>query len=140
MHLKSLTDETILTYFSASPFYSLDSINERVKMGVIGASQATQYVGIEYVLRPRAPGLDSLGLFVIERRMRRSPTDVTTISAYYCLHGTIYQCADLGSLLSARIEKAAYHITEATKALERARHEATAAAAASSSSSSKSGR
>lgn len=124
--LHPLDDASVLQYFAGSPFYSRDSINERVRLGVVGASAARQHVGVEYVVRPRggaAGAPDTLGLFVIERRERLSPTHVKTLSVYYCLHGTIYQCADVGSLLAARIERAAYHIMQATRALERARQE-----------------
>lgn len=95
-------------------------------LGLIDPSQSS-----EYAVRPMGADAQTLGLFVVERLLRRSPTEATVQSVYYCLHGTLYQCPDLGTLLSARIERVSYHLAAATQALEAARASKAGAAAGS---------
>jgi hypothetical protein len=54
-------------------------------------------------------------LFVIERRISGSGV---LIGLYYCLQGRVYQCPDLATICSARIERAAVHLRHALEFLE----------------------
>jgi len=130
-----LTGDTILQYFAVSPFYSKDSINERSRQSFLDSSQAALLTGIEY--RLRAGWESTPGLFVIERVLRkRSGTAIhhqvstAVLSVYYCLAGVIYQCPDLATLLSARIERASFHLAAAMEAYEAARGGTSAGGAA----------
>lgn len=122
-----LTAETVLTYFSISPFWSADCINDRRRALMLDDAQASLLIGVEYRLRD---GWQSTpGLFVIERLLRKPGGSATVISLYYVLQGTVFQCPDLATLLSARVEKAADHLSRVMEAYESARRTAAAAAA-----------
>ena len=54
-------------------------------------------------------------------------TAVPVLSLYYCLFGVIYQCPDLATLLSARVETAAFHLSRAVEAVEEATRAASVA-------------
>ena len=56
-------------------------------------------------------------------------TAVPVLSLYYCLLGVIYQCPDLATLLSARVETAAFHLSRAVEAVEEATRAASVAPA-----------
>lgn len=77
--------------------------------------------GIEYGVKET--GYEDMGLFVIERRLRRSRHDSVVISCYYCLHGTIFQAPGLPSLVASRAARAAQHVTALIDNLYRLREQ-----------------
>ena len=109
LSLNTLDETSILHYFSLSPFYSTTTIT--------GEGINNQISTIEYRLRP---GWESTpGLFIIERVVASSGSGAAPIlSLYYCLDGVIYQCPDLATLLSSRVETAAYHLSKVIEKLE----------------------
>lgn len=106
----ALTADNALEYFFLSPFYQVDCINERVRTGEVSREGAQYLTGIEYVLVPTGA---APRLFVVERRLRRSTTDVAVLSVYYILDGSIFQCPDASTLLSSRVERCAHHVNAA---------------------------
>ena len=132
LSLFQLTADTVLDYFTLSPFFSTEGL--RIA-GQDVPAQASSV--IEYRLRS---GWESTpGLFVIERVLRKrigtaahNQLTSAVLSVYYCLGGVIYQCPDLALLLSARVEKAAFHLSAAMEAFEAARAETSARLADSS--------
>ena len=78
-----LTAANVLVYFSFSPFYTPEANNEVLALQGLDAAHLVNMVGIEYVVRPTLAAAP--GLFTIERRMRRSPTEAVVLNVYYCI-------------------------------------------------------
>jgi mediator of RNA polymerase II transcription subunit 6 len=62
-------------------------------------------VGIEYMLLH----VQEPVLYVIRKQHRHSATDVTPMSDYYIIDGTVYQAPDLGSVVNSRIVRNIYN-------------------------------
>lgn len=52
-------------------------------------------------------------LYVIRKQHRMSPTQVTPLSDYYVLAGTVYQAPDLHSVVNSRLTTCAHHLISA---------------------------
>lgn len=66
-------------------------------------------VGVEYmVLHVQEPIL-----YVIRKQHRMSPIQVTPLSDYYVLAGTVYQAPDLQSVVNSRLTTCAHHLISA---------------------------
>lgn len=112
---RRLGPENILEYFSLSPFYDRESVNERVRLQLLDEETASKQTGTLFCLR--RTGLEDRGLFVIERALRRSPTDAVLVALYYCIQGRIFQCPDVYAVCEARICSAAFHLRRAMEIL-----------------------
>jgi hypothetical protein len=98
-----------LDYFSRSPFYEKNSINELCKtQNVDFAAKKQIYTGIEFTVEPTGGVKD---LFVIAKSYRKSYKDVFVISYYYVFKGTIYQSPNIYSIITNNIESIANNIT-----------------------------
>ncbi|KAK4046002.1 Mediator of RNA polymerase II transcription subunit 6 [Microbotryomycetes sp. JL201] len=110
-----LTPASVMDYFVMSPFFDRTSNNATLRMqmqfsrgGMDGVDEEhelrhvsmrptpTKFVGIEYAVVHAAPP----SLFIIHKRDRTSPTEVTPIAAYYVLNDSVYQGPSLNKLSS----------------------------------------
>lgn len=90
-----------MDYFSLSPFYEKNSINQICAVQNIDfKSQRFRQTGIEFIL-------DSVNrdknLFIISKNNRRYQESVV-LSFYYVFKGTIYQAPDVYSVITSNIE------------------------------------
>jgi mediator of RNA polymerase II transcription subunit 6 len=99
-----------------NPFYDRTCNNEVLKMqrvGMQGAGPIDQHlpsmVGVEYMLLTAQEPI----LYVIRKRQRHSPSQVTTLADYYIVAGVVYQAPDLASVLSSRLLSAVSHLQSA---------------------------
>merc|ERR1740131_853866 len=85
--------------------------NEILKMQKLGVAdvQLANMIGIEYCLLHVQEPI----LYVIRKQQRHSPTQITPISDYYVIAGTIYQAPDIGSVINSRVISAINHLTTA---------------------------
>lgn len=127
-----LNEHNVMAYFATSPFFDRRSNNEQIRMqniangtqnltGGSGAKQEEQelkrFTGLEFVLvHAQAPSC-----FVIQKRWRTSPTDTTTLSAYYVINDSIYQAPDMYSLLASRLQSTVHGLKTSLQAQRAAR-------------------
>lgn len=127
-----LNEHNVMAYFATSPFFDRRSNNEQIRMqniangaqnliGGMGAKQEEQelkrFTGLEFVLvHAQAPSC-----FVIQKRWRTSPTDTTTLSAYYIINDSIYQAPDMYSLLASRLQSTVHGLKTSLGAQRAAR-------------------
>eukprot|EP00736_Rhodelphis_marinus_P007576 Rmarinus@m.25260 len=107
--------ETVLDYFSLSPFYDRSSINEQARMSNLLATQIAGMEGIRFVLH--AAREETPSLFVI-RKIFQSGQAVETapqnlISSYYVLNGIIYQAPTVDAVIQARLGSCLHHVQQA---------------------------
>ena len=121
----ALDERSVLDYFAHSPYYDLDCLNEQAKAHGLTPDEVRQLTGTEFGVAAAAPDL-----FVIERRLRRGPDDVGIVAVFYVLQGTLYVAPDLHTLLSSRVERAAWRLEQAVLAARTLYAERLAAAAA----------
>jgi mediator of RNA polymerase II transcription subunit 6 len=102
-----LTAESIMDYFSLSPFYDRTSDNQVLRMqGINDPQQLLLMTGIQYevvkaVFDPRFP---DKSIFVIHQQTRHEPRGIPTVTAvFYCVDGTFYQAPTLGQVFDARM-------------------------------------
>ncbi|POW10323.1 hypothetical protein PSTT_06134 [Puccinia striiformis] len=110
-----LNESNAIDYFALSPFYDRKSTNQVLRMQSMFSGQPKmdpaseqealrRFVGIEYALVLSRPEPDREGgLFVIEKRDRKSYDEYHPIASYYILKTSIYQAPSLYSTLSARV-------------------------------------
>ncbi|CAH7682047.1 MED6 mediator sub complex component-domain-containing protein, partial [Phakopsora pachyrhizi] len=110
-----ITALNVMDYFSLSPFYDRHSTNQVLKMQSMFSGQPQmspeeekealrKLVGIEFEVILSRPEQDREGgLFVIEKRERKSYDEYYPIAAYYVLRTSIYQSPSIHSTLSARV-------------------------------------
>lgn len=104
--LHPLTPESVLQYFSTSPFY--DPAAHLTEDPSHGVEYGTRFCGNE-----------GAGLFIIEKRRRHGThaLDVFVSDVYYVLYGSIYAAPDLDQVLRARATQAAVHVARCLDAL-----------------------
>lgn len=127
-----LNEHNVMAYFATSPFFDRRSNNEQIRMqniangtqnliGGMGAKQEEQelkrFTGLEFVLVHAQPP----ACFVIQKRWRTSPTDTTTLSAYYIINDSIYQAPDMYSLLASRLQSTVHGLKTSLGAQRAAR-------------------
>ncbi|EPQ26213.1 uncharacterized protein PFL1_06148 [Pseudozyma flocculosa PF-1] len=119
-----LTEYNVLDYFATSPFFDRRSNNEQIRMQNIAnglnpnsAMSAHQlheelrrFTGLEFVLVHAKPGAGAGGVFVIQRRWRSGPDQVTPLAAYYVINESIYQAPDLYGILASRLQCSVYDL------------------------------
>ncbi|KAG0239624.1 Mediator of RNA polymerase II transcription subunit 6 [Mortierella sp. GBA43] len=110
-----LNPDNVLDYFALSPFWDPECNNAVLRMQTqfnnLGEmkQRLSEMTGVEFALvHDRFPTL-----FVIQKQRRRSPQEVKPMAIYYVLHGSIYQCPDLQTLLSNRILGSLHHVESA---------------------------
>ncbi|KAK4046519.1 Mediator of RNA polymerase II transcription subunit 6 [Microbotryomycetes sp. JL221] len=112
-----LTPTTVMDYFVMSPFFDRTSNNATLRMqmqfsrggmdGVDEDSELRRFVGTEYAVVHAAPP----SLFIIHKRDRKSPNEVTPIAAYYVLNDSVYQAPSLHSVVNERIFSSLYALS-----------------------------
>ncbi|KAG5182507.1 MED6 mediator sub complex component-domain-containing protein [Tribonema minus] len=124
-----LGPETAIDYFALSPFYDRTSNNELCRMqGLTDHVAAMQTMtGIEYVVEELPPETDELPepgappqprhLMVIKKQYRKSKTQAEVRGVYYIMDGTIYQAPSALALITSRLQKAAFMLSESFAAL-----------------------
>ncbi|XP_063711451.1 mediator of RNA polymerase II transcription subunit 6-like [Symsagittifera roscoffensis] len=114
--VSNLTRANVMMYFTqrSNPFYDRRSNNELLKhphnkpMDLLRTMQ-----GLEYdLIYEEAPIL-----FVVQKRKRHSPTQVTPIANYYIIAGDVYRAPDLNRILSSRLATSCDYLNEAFQEL-----------------------
>ncbi|KAN0063616.1 Mediator of RNA polymerase II transcription subunit 6 [Thecaphora frezii] len=114
-----LTEYNALDYFATSPFFDRRSNNEQIRMQNIANGinpnssispaqlehELKRFTGLEFVLVHAKPEL-----FVIHRRWRSGPDQVTPLAAYYIINESIYQAPDLYTVLASRLQSSIYDL------------------------------
>lgn len=96
-----LTEATAIEYFSLSPFYEKDCLNETLRARGIRPDEVEamkSMVGTEYVVLASRPP----HLFAIAKRRRMNPERTKLIAMYYLLDGNVYQAPTLLELITSR--------------------------------------
>merc|ERR1711953_336468 len=106
-----LNAQNVMDYFTdrRNPFYDSNSNNEIVKMQNRSHDMLANMTGIEYSLQFVQEPI----LYVVRKQQRHAPTQVTPISDYYIVAGTIYQAPDLCSVVNSRLLSAVNHLQAA---------------------------
>ena len=106
-----LNAQNVMDYFTdrRNPFYDSNSNNEIVKMQNRSHDMLANMTGIEYCLLYVQEPI----LYVVRKQQRHAPTQVTPISDYYIVAGTIYQAPDLCSVVNSRLLSAVNHLQAA---------------------------
>ncbi|CDW89392.1 mediator of rna polymerase ii transcription subunit 6 [Stylonychia lemnae] len=104
-----ITKDISLDYFYYSPFYDKESNNEKLKCQQQQQSldKLKEHQGIEFV---QTFYDDEQGVYLIEKRYRKSPLETFTISAYFIVFDRIFQASTLKKIIDARSQNAAYFI------------------------------
>src|SRR3989338_3623896 len=106
LSMYALNNDTVLDYFSFSPFYDRTSDNEVLKMQGLDSMKLLQMTGIQYTLARAAidPKNRDKSVFVVNKEQRLEPEKMPVVKAvYYCIDGTFYQAPTLGQVLDTRI-------------------------------------
>ncbi|EST06447.1 Mediator complex, subunit Med6 [Kalmanozyma brasiliensis GHG001] len=123
-----LTEHNIMSYFATSPFFDRRSNNEQIRMQNIANGLATglsarqeeeelrRFTGLEFVL-VHAKG----GCFVVQKRWRTGPGEVTPLASYYVVNESIYQAPDLYSVLATRLQSTVFGLKSSLTTQRRAR-------------------
>ncbi|KAG0048323.1 Mediator of RNA polymerase II transcription subunit 6 [Gryganskiella cystojenkinii] len=119
MGMGGLNPDNVLDYFALSPFWDPECNNAILKMQTqfnnLGEmkQRLSEMVGVEFALvHERYPTL-----FIIQKQYRNpkasdGPT-VLPLAIYYVLHGNIFMCPDLQTLLSNRVLGSLHHVESA---------------------------
>jgi len=105
-----LNRDTVLAYFSNSPFYEKTCNNEVLKMQKLNADTIKDMRGIEYAL---VPAIGEPNVFVIRKQLRESRQKVLPIATYYIIDGVVYQAPNIYNNLSSRMMKSIYYMQDA---------------------------
>ncbi|KAF9027569.1 Mediator of RNA polymerase II transcription subunit 6 [Haplosporangium bisporale] len=110
-----LNPENVLDYFALSPFWDPECNNAVLKMQTqfnnLGEmkQRLSEMQGVEFALvLDRYPHL-----FVIQKQRRKNPQEVKPMAIYYVLHGNIFQCPDLQTVLSNRVLGSLHYVQSA---------------------------
>ncbi len=117
-HINWPNNDIILLYFSFSPFFDTQSINQDLLiqnnkyniMAELAKNDGLQFV-IDNDFNHAAPRL-----FVVNK-IRKSGDEITKLEVYYYLDGVIMQAPQLLDLIRARFGKAAMHLQASFAAL-----------------------
>jgi hypothetical protein len=106
----------VLDYFSRSPFYDINSINEHCKIEKIDFnSKRYSCTGVEFNVEQS----NMKDLFIISKSFRKNSRENFVICYYYIFKGTIYQAPNVYAIITNCIEGVAYNfaniITELNK-------------------------
>jgi mediator of RNA polymerase II transcription subunit 6 len=124
----------LLDYFSTSPFYDEQSINEQARqnrtMDLESMLQSMDGTSFRINMAQAHNGIvlegDALklpanrfveidpGMAIIDKVIKTGP-DVALLARYYVMNACVYQAPDLFSLLSARTRSAMFHVREALR-------------------------
>lgn len=107
-----LSKDNIMQYFSFSPFYDKNSLNEILKMqsqfaNIDISDKLTTLRGFYYIVEDEKPDL-----FIIARRNNNGSTTTTT-RMYYCMYGYIYCAPTVKSISDARMIDTLLHFNKA---------------------------
>ncbi|KAG7450216.1 MED6-domain-containing protein [Guyanagaster necrorhizus] len=102
-----LTSENVFEYFTTSMFYDKQSNNQVLRMQTMHTGATTmneaeelkRFTGVEFAVVHAQPP----SFFIIQKRERHSPEEVTPLSAYFIINNRIYQSPDLYTVLSNRL-------------------------------------
>ncbi|CAH8833083.1 unnamed protein product [Trichobilharzia szidati] len=96
-----LCSANVLDYFCdlSNPFYDRQCNNEVIRMQRLHPEQLLCMTGVEFYLHHAQEPI----LFIIRKQQRLSPTQVTPLSYYYVINGTVLQAPDLSTLLNSRL-------------------------------------
>jgi mediator of RNA polymerase II transcription subunit 6 len=111
-----LTQDTVLDYFSGSPFYDASCNNEQVRMQGLDPAVLNNMVGTEYIVTNQ----QEPSFFVIEKVYRYDKETTETLQVFYILEGTVYQCPSLRSLLLSRLSESFFHLSCSFQSLQQA--------------------
>lgn len=106
-----LTADSILDYFSQSPFYDRSCNNEVLRMQSSynslfekNHSQRLREMTSGFEYRTVAAALSQApGLFLVHKVQKLAESETKLLASYYVVDGVIYQCPDLYSLLNSRL-------------------------------------
>jgi hypothetical protein len=99
----------VLDYFSRSPFYDTNSINEHCKLEKADFNiKKYSCIGIEFNIDSVNPTKD---LYIISKSYRKNSRESFIISYYYIFKGTIYQSPNVYSIITNCIEGVAHNFT-----------------------------
>ncbi|GJQ11393.1 hypothetical protein GpartN1_g3184.t1 [Galdieria partita] len=109
-----LTSDTVLDYFSGSPFYDPSCNNEQIRMQGLDPSVLYNMVGTEYVVTNQQEPV----FFIVEKVHRYNKEETKTLQIFYILEGTVYQSPSLRSLLLSRLSESFFHISGSFESLQ----------------------
>lgn len=96
-----------MEYFSLSPFYELNSINERcLRQKCDFNEKKREFKGIEFNIEH---SIDK-EIFIISKNIRKNQQEKILISYYYIFNGSIYQSPNLLSVITSNLESIANNI------------------------------
>jgi len=109
--------DRVMFYFSRSAFYDKQCNNEYCQMQNRDPSHLKNMAtGFEYAL------VTDQDPFIIQKRLRKTETEVVPFAIYYCSQGVIYQAPSILSVLSARVNSSLHHLQEAFKVVKNQAH------------------
>ncbi|ELQ74293.1 RNA polymerase II transcriptional regulation mediator [Trachipleistophora hominis] len=106
-----LTVETVLTYFSFSPFYDRSSLNEILKMQtqftnfLDFSKKLTELNGVKYLIEQKGD------IFFIYKIHKQKDTE-ELLDFYYVFFGTIYKGATTNSIFRTRVFNFLFFLNE----------------------------
>ncbi|CAG8582288.1 13410_t:CDS:2 [Acaulospora morrowiae] len=109
-----LKNETVLDYFSLSPFYDKRCNNELLKMTCRFLDESVERTmrrmkGIEYVVINSLPP----DLFIIRKQNRVAYNEAHALEEYYILRGNVYHAPNLESILTNRLVNTLHYLHDA---------------------------
>lgn len=107
--LGGLRGDTVLEYFSQSPFFDRQSTNAALKMqsqfhDFGDPREALKRMrGVEFAIHSEAPEM-----FVIAKQERENYEDVKLIALYFIMNGNIYLAPSIHSIVTSRLVNATH--------------------------------
>lgn len=111
-----LNEQSVLDYFSLSPFYDRSCNNEIVKMQRLDPGLMATMEGIEYAVLPSPP---SLFLIAKNKRTISPRPQVQLVAIYYVTNGNIYQTPSAHAVLSSRVLQSLHHIRQSFDVMQK---------------------
>jgi mediator of RNA polymerase II transcription subunit 6 len=108
LYNNALDENNVLDYFSKSPFYEKNSINEQCKLQKIDFQKRTGFTGIEFNVEKGSVK----DLFIISKSFRKNHKESFVICYFYVFKGTIYQSPDVYSIITNNIESIANNFSD----------------------------
>lgn len=107
-----LNTGNIMLYFSMSPFYDRNCLNEILKMqsqfaNIDVSHKLTTLAGFYYILEH-----DEQDLFIIAKK-NNTGQKTTTVKMYYCMFGYVYAAPTVKALSKFRIVDTLWHLNQA---------------------------
>ena len=105
--MNTLYEGNVMDYFSLSPFYEKNSINQKCAVqGVDFTTHKFKETGIEFNIEMINKEKD---LYLISKNYRKY-NECVLISYFYVFKGTIYQAPDVYSVLTSNIQSTANNL------------------------------